>query len=119
MVAGIFDMSTIRHDATITPRLLILLTGELGESPLVRHNDLLTPRELVLAASEGLNDNRLVGILGANRDEDLSNVHSCNNPIWFAKGPSHTSLQTIGTSTRKHLVDADDVEGMNTHAHVE
>ena len=37
----------------------------------------------------------------------------------LTKGTTHTRLQTVGTSARKHLVDTNNVVGVRTHTQVE
>ncbi|RUP48983.1 hypothetical protein BC936DRAFT_143523 [Jimgerdemannia flammicorona] len=69
--------------------------------------------------AEGLNDDSLVGVLGMDRENDLSNVDMCNSTLGLAKSPMHTSLQPISASTGQHLIDTDDVEGMHANTHVE
>ena len=119
MLIDVLDVATIRNNTSSSTSLLIISTVELGEAPLARDDNLLLSGELELAATQSLNDNGLVGVLGADAHQDLANVHTGNGTSGLTKGTTHTSLQTIGTSTRKHFVDADDVEGMDTHAHVE
>ena len=119
MVGDVLDMGTVGYDTAIASCLLVLLTGKLGKPPLVRDDDLLASRELVLAAPQGLNDDGPVGILGADRDEDLSDVDPCNDTVRFTEGTPHTRLQTISTGAGKHLVDADDMEWVDADAHVE
>lgn len=41
--------------------------------------------------------------------QDLANVHTSNRSIGLAPGTTHSSLQSIGTSTGQHLIDADDM----------
>ena len=119
MVVNVLDMSTIRDQTPILTCLLILFTGELGETPLVRDQQFLTTRELVLGTAKSLNDHSLVGILATNRNQHLSNIHTGNRANRLTKGTTHTSLQTIGTGTGQHFVDTQDVEGMYTDTHVE
>jgi hypothetical protein len=66
----------------------------------------------------------LIGILhtrvtGADTHEDLTNVDTGNNAVRLAESTSHTGLQSIGTSTRQHLVDTDNVEGVGSDPEVE
>lgn len=58
-------------------------------------------------------------VTSPNGQQDLANVHTGNTAIGLAPGAAHTSLQSIGTSARQHLVDADDVVWMGADTEVE
>ena len=118
-VVDVLDVGTIGLDSASLAGLLVLGTGELGEAPLVRDQELLATSKLVLGATEGLQDDGLVGILGADRDKGLANGDTGSSAVGLTKGSTHTGLKTIGTSTTQHLVDTQDVEGMDTDTHVE
>jgi hypothetical protein len=60
-----------------------------------------------------------VGVTGADGQENLADVHTGNETLGLTESTTHTSLQTIGTSARQHLVDTDDVEGVDTDTQVE
>lgn len=119
VVVDVLDVAAVRDDATSLTGNLVLGTGELGEAPLVGDEDLLATGELVLATTEGLNDDSLVGVLGTDRNEGLTNGDTGNGTIRLTESTSHTGLETIGTGTGQHLVDTEDVEGMDTNTHVE
>lgn len=119
VVVDVLDVASVRDDATSLTGSLVLGAGELGEAPLVRDEELLATGELVLATTEGLNDDGLVGVLGTDGNQGLTNGDTGNGTIRLTESTSHTSLQTIGTSTGQHLVDTEDVEGMDTDTHVE
>ena len=59
------------------------------------------------------------GVTSANAHDDLANVDTGNSAVGLAKGTTHTSLQSIGTGARQHLVDTDDVEGVGADTQVE
>jgi hypothetical protein len=103
---NILDVTAVGNDATSSASLLEFLTAEVSESPLAGNNDLLLAGELEFAATESLLNYGLVGILSANAKEDLANIHTSTGTNWLTKGTTHTSLQTIGTGTRQHFVDA-------------
>ena len=46
-------------------------------------------------------------------------MHTCHSSLGFAKCSSHTSLKPISSSAGQHLVDAVDVEGVQTDSQVE
>ena len=113
------DVSTILLDLTSLTLGDVVLSVEVSETPLLRDNDLLLTRELVTRSSESLDDNVLVVISGTDRDKNLANVDTGGKTLGLTPGTSHTLLQSIGTSTRQHLVDTENVERMNTDSHVE
>lgn len=61
----------------------------------------------------------LTRVTGADADQDLADVDTSDDAVGLAPGTTHTSLQSIGTSARQHLVDADDVEGVGADAEME
>jgi hypothetical protein len=62
---------------------------------------------------------QLTGVTSAERHQDLADVDTGDSAVGLTPGTTHTSLQSIGTSARQHLVDTDDVEGVNADAQVE
>ena len=119
VVGLVLHADTIGHELVLAQELFVLLALELGEAPLVRHVDLLTAGKLELGTTQRLDDHRLVLILGTHRHDRLADVDACDCAERLAEGATHTRLQTIGACARQHLVDADDVEGMDAHADVE
>jgi len=113
------NISTIDADAASSLLLQVLLAAERGEAPVLGDDDLLPARELVLAAAQSLEGNGAVGVTGADRDQNLTNVDTGDGTLGLAESTTHTSLQSIGTGARKHLVDADDVVGVGANAQVE
>lgn len=61
----------------------------------------------------------LVLQLGADGHDDLADVDSRHGTLWFPEGTSHTGLEPISARAGQHLVDADDVEGVQPHSDVE
>ena len=99
--------------------LEVILTINVGETPLAGDDDLLATGELVTGTTESLLDDGGVLVLGTDRKDDLANVDTGDKTVGLAPGTTHTGLQSIGTGTRQHLVDTDDVEGVGTDAEVE
>ena len=97
----------------------VLLAGEARESVLLGDVDLLSSWELELGTAEGLDDVVGVDVLATDGDEDLSNLDTGDVSDWLSEGSSHSGLESIGSGAGKHLVDADDVEWMDSHSHVE
>ena len=65
---------------------------------------LLTPRELELGSPEGFNGRRPVAILGADGHDGLSDVHTCNCALWFAKCTTHSSLEPETNRKKSYFV---------------
>ena len=59
------------------------------------------------------------GVTSTDRHDDLANVDTGDSAVGLTPGTTHTSLQSIGTSARQHLVDTDDVVRVNADAEVE
>jgi hypothetical protein len=141
LAGKVLDVATIVDDLTSGTSLNELFAGQLGETPVLRDNDLLLTRELVLAASESFHDGGLVVVLGADREDDLTNVDTGNETVGLTESTTHTSLKStrkiisksnsfffetsyykslpISTSTRQHLVDTGDMVRVDTDTHVE
>lgn len=113
------DVSTVLEELALLAELKVLLAADGGEAPVLGDNDLLATGELVLRAAEGLESGSTVGVTGADGQNDLTNVHTGDETLGLTEGTTHTGLQTIGTSARQHLVDTDDVEGVDADAEVE
>jgi len=118
-VAEELYVSTIGQELSGHPLLDVLLSPERRETPLLADNDLLATRELVLRAAEGLDGGGAVCVTSADGEENLTNVDTGYGTVGLSPGTTHTSLQSIGTSARQHLVDTDDVEGVGADTHVE
>jgi len=103
------DVGTVDLDLPFLAGGSVLLAPQRGEAPVLGHDDLLATRELVLGTAESLDGGGAVGILGAERQDDLANVDAGDGAVRLAPGATHTGLQTICTGARQHLVDADDV----------
>ena len=56
---------------------------------------------------------------GSDGHEDLADVHTSDKTVGLAESATHTGLKPIGSGARQHLVDTDDVVGVDTDAHVE
>lgn len=91
----------------------------LGEAPLLRLDDLLAARELELGTAQRLDGGGTVVVAGTDGHQHLADLHTRHNTLRLAVRVAHTSLQTIGASAGKHLVDAVHVERVHAHAQVE
>jgi len=119
LVAEELDVGTVDLDAALLALGDVLLAAERGEAPVLGDDDLLATRELVLGAAESLEGGGLVGVLGADGQKNLANVDTGNGAVRLSESTTHTGLETIGTSARQHLVDADDVVRVGADAEME
>ena len=119
MIVNDLDGNSISDDLTLLVESVVVRLNELGETELSGDENLLSTGELELSSSEGLLG--VGNVLGGNSDghEDLSNVDSCGFTESLSEGTSHTLLKSIGSSTRKHLVNSNNVPGVDSHSHVE
>jgi len=117
--ANELDVGTILDDQLLLLELDVVLLVDAGESPLLGDDDLLPAGEFVSCAAESLNDDCRVVVLASDREQDLSNVHTGDSAIRLAPCTTHTGLQPIGASTAQHLVDTDDVVGVDANTQVE
>lgn len=74
---------------------------------------------LVLATPQSLEGSGAVGIPGSDGHEDLANVDTGNETVRLSESTTHSGLQPIGTSARQHLVDTDDVVGVDADTEME
>lgn len=114
VIWAILDVCAIRFKLGILFHGLIDSTFKLGESPFLGNINLYTKRnkqlqfqihsnaqrkyllasgELELGAAKGFDDSGLVLVRRANAHDGLSNVHTCNSTLGFAKGTSHSCLE--------------------------
>jgi len=113
------NVSSVLLELAFALELLVLLSAERSESPKLGYNDLLLSGELVSCSPQCLDDNRLVGILASNRQDDLANVDTGDGTVGFAPSTTHTGLETICTGAGQHLVDSNDVVRVYSDTHVE
>jgi hypothetical protein len=113
------NVDTLWDQSSSSLVLQVILLGELSETPVLANVDLLSAWELKLSSSEGLNGNGSLLLLGSDRHQDLTNVNSSCNHGWLTESSSHTGLESISTSTRKHLVDSDNVVWVSSDSQVE
>ena len=119
VVADNLHVDAIRQEATGFLPLHVVFARVLGETPLLRLDNLLATRELELRAAERLDGLVGVHILGADGQHDLTDGHPRGNTLRLTVRTTHTRLQAIRTSARKHLVDTQNVERVQAHAKVE
>jgi len=110
---------SVLHHPLVFLEFEVPLPVNVGKAPLLRNDDFLTTRELVAGTTEGFLDDVGVGVLATDGQEDLANVDPSDGSIWFAPSASHAGLQPISTSAGQHLVDTDDVEGVDANPQME
>lgn len=94
MVIDQADVATVRDEATLLAKGRILLTVELGESPLLGDDDLLSSRELEGSTASGLNNVLGDGVLATDGEDDLSNLHTGDDTVGLSEGTTHSSLKS-------------------------
>ncbi len=61
----------------------------------------------------------LTRVTSSDGQDDLTDVDTGNGSVWLSPSTSHTSLQSIGTSARQHLVDTDNVVWVSADTEME
>ena len=74
---------------------------------------------LITSTSQSLDNDSLVSILASHGQQDLTNVDTSDCSVRLSISTTHTSLESICTSARQHLVDSDDVVRVDTDSQVE
>lgn len=74
--------------------LEVVLTVDVGETPLAGDDDLLATGELVTSTAESLLDNSSVRFLRTDGENDLANVDTGDGTVGLAPGATHTSLES-------------------------
>merc|ERR1712217_109105 len=105
------DVNTIGDKTSHSLVLLVLVLGELGETPILGDVHLLAAGELELGSAQGIDGNIRVLLQRTDGDEDAADVHTGDGAVRLSVGATHTGLQTICTGARKHLVHTQHVEG--------
>jgi hypothetical protein len=119
LVAQELDVSAVVLEAALGALGNVVLAAERREAPVLGDDNLLAAGELVLGAAEGFDGGGTVGVTGSHGKEDLANVDAGDEAVGLAKGTAHSSLESIGSGTRQHLVDADDVVWVDTDTEME
>lgn len=79
---------------------------------------LLPSSEFELSTPQRLDDVGLVDVLGPDGDQNLSDGHTRGDSDGLSVGVPHSGTEAISSGARKHLVGAEDVEGVGAHADV-
>jgi len=115
----VLNVSTVVDDLLVGLQLLVVGPVEGSETPLLGDDDLLPSGELVPGTTESLHDDGLVRVLATDRHDDLTDADTSGGTDRLAVGATHTLLKPIGSGTGQHLVDPEDVEGVDTDTQVE
>lgn len=118
MVVVDLDLVSVSAELSALPHPDIFITGVLGESPLGTLPDLLASGEFELSSSESLHHVGLIGVLSADRNQNLPNADASSNANGFSVTVSHSTGQPIGSSAGKHLIGPKNVEGVGPHPDV-
>lgn len=112
-------MDTLVDQSSSGLVLQVILLGERCETPVLADVDLLSAGKLELGSSEGLNSDGGLVVPGSDGHEHLTNIHSSGDHHGLTESTSHTGLESIGTSARKHFVNSDNVIRMGSDSQVE
>jgi len=115
----ILDITTIPSENTLTLHPLVVRSIPFSKSPFLGHEDLLTSRVLELSTPEGLNSGCLMFVQSSDTHNGLSDPYTSYSAEGFSESSSHSSLKPISSSTGQHFIDANDMEGMESHPDVE
>jgi hypothetical protein len=74
---------------------------------------------LVLATPQSLKSVGAERVLCSQGHEDLANVHTSDKSVGLAESTTHTGLKPISSSARQHLVDTDDMVGVDADTEME
>jgi len=110
---------TVGLEVATTALRNVLLAAKGCEAPVLGDDDLLAAGELVLRPAEGFNGGGTVGISGSDTQENLADVDTGNLAVGLSESTTHTGLESIGSSARQHLVDADDMVRVDTNTEME
>lgn len=119
MVGDDLDVGTIGSELAFSLKSGVISLFKLGEAPLAGDDDLLSTGELEFTSSESFNSMGNVLFSKSDGVEDLVDLNSGDFTGGFTEGTSHTSLESIGTSAGKHLVDSDNVPRVNSASKME
>merc|ERR1712183_67178 len=118
-VRVVLNIRSVWFDRSVATSFHVFFPIPSSEAPFLRSEDFLTTRELELSTSQSFNSSWFVVVFATNRHQRLTNIDTSHGSLGFSIGTSHSSLEPISSGTRQHFVDADNVEGMDTHPDVE
>eukprot|EP01084_Bolivina_argentea_P052827 97006_1 len=113
------SINTRGFKTSLSLALEVGLLGEDSETPLVGDANVLASREFVLGTTEGFDQVRKVTFLGTGRHGNLSDLDTSSHTSGLSESVTHTGLETICSSTRKHFVNTQHLVRVDTDTHVE
>ena len=119
MLSEGLHVDTIALDLTRCLHSLEIGVNVLGETVFTGDEDLLAARELELGTTESLLSMLNVLSLCSDGDKNGANVDTGRLTESLTVGVAHTSLKSISTGAREHLVDADDVPRVHSDSDME
>ena len=119
MVTDHLNVNSVRNNLTLLLKFIVFVLEVLGKAELLADYDGLSTRVLALGSSKSFLSVLNIVVSSSNRHEDGTNVNSSSFADGLTEGASHTSLESIGSSAGKHLVDSENVPRVNSHSHVE
>ena len=119
MLGSNFNGNAVRDNLSLLLESVEVSLDELGETVLSGDEDLLSAWELELRSSEGLFGVFNMFKVASEGHQDLSDGDSCRLTKSFTEGTSHTLLESICSSARKHFVDSNHMPWVNSDSHME
>jgi len=113
------DVGTVRDQAAHGFVAVVLFLGEASKTEVVGHVNFLATREFELGATARLDGTVHLVLLAAHGHQDLTDVNTSHLTVGTAESATHTSLKSIRTSARKHLVHAQHVVRLRADLDVE
>lgn len=98
LVADGLDVGAVVDEFASVSLLLVVKTGELGESPLVGDDESLSAGEFVLGSAEGLEGGLDVLLSEADGVDDSADFDSGGLAVALAESLSHSCLEPISAS---------------------
>jgi hypothetical protein len=101
--ADVLHVGAVVEHALLSLETRVLLPVDVGETPLLGDDDLLTTGELVTSTAESFGDNGRVVVLGADGEDDLTNVDTGDSAVRLTPSTTHTGLKTEHIMIRQLL----------------
>lgn len=95
MVVQELAVGAVVDDATLAAEAGVLLAAEAGESPLLGDHYLLLAGELERGPAYGFDHVHGDGVLAADGEDDLPNLHAGDCAIGLAECTTHSGLESV------------------------
>lgn len=113
------DVNTVSLDLTGLLEAVEVGHNVGGKSVLTGNEDELSAGELEFGSTQGLGGVSDVSGLGSDGEEDGANVDTSGLTESLSVSVSHTGLESISTGAGEHLVDTDNVPGVDSNSEME